>query len=60
VGKKRQRGRISYAQLGINQLGAVYEGLLSFTGFFGKRPVKLSITHNLGRAEAQFDIGQAG
>lgn len=30
----RQRGRISYAQLGINQLGAVYEGLLSYTGFF--------------------------
>ncbi|WP_181234506.1 Eco57I restriction-modification methylase domain-containing protein, partial [Enhygromyxa salina] len=29
-----QRGRISYAQLGINQLGAVYEGLLSYTGFF--------------------------
>jgi hypothetical protein len=31
---KQQRGRISYAQLGINQLGAVYEGLLSYTGFF--------------------------
>jgi len=31
---KSQRGRISYAQLGINQLGAVYEGLLSYTGFF--------------------------
>ena len=30
------RGRISYAQLGINQLGAVYEGLLSYTGFFAK------------------------
>ena len=28
------RGRISYAQLGVNQLGAVYEALLSFTGFF--------------------------
>ena len=32
--KKKARGRISYAQLGINQLGAVYEGLLSYTGFF--------------------------
>ena len=32
--KKKSRGRISYAQLGINQLGAVYEGLLSYTGFF--------------------------
>ena len=32
--KRKARGRISYAQLGINQLGAVYEGLLSYTGFF--------------------------
>lgn len=28
------RGFISYANLGINQLGAVYEGLMSYTGFF--------------------------
>lgn len=28
------RGRISYANLGINQLGSVYEGLLSYKGFF--------------------------
>lgn len=28
------RGFISYAELGINQLGAVYEGLMSYTGFF--------------------------
>ncbi len=35
-GGHRQRGRISYAQLGINQLGAVYEGLLSYTGFFAQ------------------------
>ena len=34
-GKKR-RGRISYAQLGINQLGAVYEALLCFRGFFAQ------------------------
>lgn len=33
-GKGKTRGRISYAQLGINQLGAVYEGLLAYTGFF--------------------------
>ena len=33
-GRKRRRGRISYAQLGINQLGAVYEALLSYRGFF--------------------------
>jgi hypothetical protein len=30
----RDRGFISYAELGINQLGAVYEGLMSYTGFF--------------------------
>jgi len=33
-GRRSTRGRISYAQLGINQLGAVYEGLLSYSGFF--------------------------
>lgn len=34
-GSRRGRaGRISYAQLGINQLGAVYEALLSYRGFF--------------------------
>jgi hypothetical protein len=27
-------GFISYAELGINQLGAVYEGLMSYTGIF--------------------------
>ena len=32
-GKNQRGGFISYAQLGINQLGAVYEGLMSYTGF---------------------------
>ncbi|KAB2928363.1 MAG: class I SAM-dependent DNA methyltransferase [Candidatus Contendobacter sp.] len=32
--RRRRRGRVSYAQLGINQLGAVYEALLSYQGFF--------------------------
>ncbi|MDO6460768.1 hypothetical protein Q4485_08670 [Granulosicoccaceae sp. 1_MG-2023] len=31
---RRRRGRVSYTQLGINQLGAVYEALLSYRGFF--------------------------
>jgi hypothetical protein len=31
-----RRGRISYAQLGVNQLGAVYEALLSYQGFFAE------------------------
>ncbi len=38
-GKSKTRGRISYATLGINQLGAVYEGLLSYTGFFARTDV---------------------
>ncbi len=32
-GKNSRRGRISYANLGINQMGAVYEALLSYRGF---------------------------
>lgn len=37
-GSRRGRaGRISYAQLGINQLGAVYEALLSYRGFFADK-----------------------
>jgi hypothetical protein len=33
---KGARQRVSYALLGINQLGSVYEGLLSYSGFFAK------------------------
>ncbi len=37
IAKGRQRrGRVSYGQLGINQLGEVYESLMSFRGFFAK------------------------
>ncbi len=32
----KARGRISYANLGINQLGSVYEGLLAYKGFFAE------------------------
>lgn len=34
--KNKARGRISYANLGINQLGSVYESLLAFRGFFAE------------------------
>lgn len=34
--KGKQRGRISYANLGVNQLGSVYESLLAFRGFFAE------------------------
>ena len=33
-GRTGSAGFISYAQLGINQLGAVYEGLMAYSGFF--------------------------
>lgn len=34
--KNERRGRISYAALGINQMGAVYEALLSYRGFIAE------------------------
>jgi hypothetical protein len=34
--KSKRIGRINYAELGIVQLGSVYEGLLSYKGFFAK------------------------
>lgn len=34
--RRVRKGRISYKSLGINQLGAVYEALLSFRGFFAE------------------------
>ena len=33
---RQRRGRVSYGLLGINQLGEVYESLMSFRGFFAK------------------------
>ncbi|RCW45883.1 hypothetical protein DFQ14_102184 [Halopolyspora algeriensis] len=35
--KGDRRGFVSYAQLGINQLGAVYEGLMAYSGFLADR-----------------------
>ena len=34
---KRQPGRISYINLGINQLGSVYESLLAYRGFYAEQ-----------------------
>jgi hypothetical protein len=34
--KRSGKERVSYAALGINQLGAVYEALLSYSGFFAE------------------------
>lgn len=33
---KKSRGRISYANLGVNQLGSVYESLLAYRGFYAE------------------------
>lgn len=33
---RKSRGRISYANLGINQLGSVYESLLAYRGFYAE------------------------
>lgn len=35
--RRDRRGRISYSTLGINQMGAVYEALLSYRGFIAER-----------------------
>lgn len=34
--KSRSVGRVNYAELGVNQLGAIYEGLLSYQGMFAR------------------------
>ena len=53
-GRRKRRGRISYGQLGINQLGAVYESLLSFRGFLAHEDL-----YELQRAGKERDELQA-
>ena len=45
-----RRGRISYAALGINQMGAVYEALLSYRGFIAEE-----MLYEVKRERDQFD-----
>ena len=52
---RRRRGRISYAQLGINQLGAVYEALLSYRGFFAQEDL-----FEVKKADANYDELEMG
>jgi hypothetical protein len=55
-GKGKRRGRVSYSQLGINQLGAVYEALLSFRGFFAEEDLyEVQPAPKKGRAAASED-----
>ena len=46
--RRKRKGRISYARLGIIELGAVYEALLSFSGFF------------VTAEEGLYEVGPAG
>ena len=50
-----RRGRISYANLGINQLGAVYEALLSYRGFIAEHT--LYEVKRAGDSFNELDVG---
>lgn len=56
TGKKNsRRGRISYANLGINQMGAVYEALLSYRGFIAEQD--LYEVKRAGDSFNELDVG---
>ena len=56
TGKKSgRRGRISYANLGINQMGAVYEALLSYRGFIAEHD--LYEVKRAGDSFNELDVG---
>ena len=48
----RERRFVSYATLGINQLGAVYEGLMAYTGFLADEDL-----HEVRKPGAECDEG---
>ncbi len=52
---KTGKGRISYSNLGINQLGSVYEALLSYRGFIAEH-----ILYEVKRAKDNFDELEVG
>jgi type I restriction-modification system DNA methylase subunit len=54
-GKKGGRGRISYSNLGINQMGAVYEALLSYRGFIAEQDL-----YEVKPAGSKFDPLEVG
>lgn len=56
IGKRNsRRGRISYANLGINQMGAVYEALLSYRGFIAEHD--LYEVKRAGDSFNELDVG---
>lgn len=57
-GRGRRSGRVSYQLLSINQLGAVYEALLSYRGFFADEDLyEVKLAPKKGRAAAEDDEG---
>lgn len=50
-----RRGRISYANLGINQMGSVYEALLSYRGFIAEHTL-FEVKH-AGDSFNELDVG---
>ena len=55
TGRRGSRGRISYSTLGINQMGAVYEALLSYRGFIAEETL-----FEVKRAQDNFDELEVG
>lgn len=53
--KNGRRGRISYVNLGINQMGAVYEALLSYRGFIAEHD--LYEVKRAGDSFNELDVG---
>ena len=57
-GRGRRSGRVSYQLLSINQLGAVYEALLSYRGFFADEDLyEVKPAPKKGRAATEEDDG---
>ena len=58
-GKGKRSGRVSYQLLSINQLGAVYEALLSYRGFFAREDLyEVKPAPKKGRAASDDDADE--
>lgn len=59
-GKFKRKGRVSYQLLSINQLGAVYEALLSYRGFFASETLyEVKPDTKKGKAAASDDADES-
>ncbi|MCB1144033.1 MAG: hypothetical protein KDK54_17415 [Leptospiraceae bacterium] len=52
--KGKGRGRINYANLGISQLGAVYEGILSYSAVFAEEDL-IQVAKGDGKKSPEFE-----